>query len=73
MEKAQIKALDAFSVYDHQRTYKQLRTECVPGTSSWICETNEFQDWMKGVGKTFWCTGKRKSTKQLAVRALTFP
>lgn len=75
MEKARTKVLDAFSVYDHQRTYKQLRKECVPGTSSWICETDEFQDWiwMKGLGRTFWCTGKRKSTKQHAIRALTFP
>ncbi len=64
-EKAQTKALDAFSIYDHQRTYKQLRKECVPGTSSWICETDEFQDWMKGLGRTFWCTGKRKSTKNM--------
>ncbi len=71
-EKARTKALDAFSVYDHQRTYKQLRKECVPGTSSWICETDEFQKWMNGLGRTFWCTGKRKSTKQYAIRALTF-
>lgn len=75
MEKARIKALDALSVYDHQRTFKQLRKECVPGTSNWICETKEFQSWMNwknGSGKTFWCTGKRKSIKQHAIRALTF-
>jgi len=73
MESARTKVLDAFSVYDHLRTYKQLRKECVPGTSSWICETDEFQEWMNGFGRTFWCTGKRTLTKYHDIRALTFP
>lgn len=63
MEKARRKALDALSGYDHLRTYKQLRRECVPGTSAWICETSEFERWMTGSEKTLWCTGKRSLGK----------
>lgn len=61
MANSRQKALDALSVYDHMKTYKQLRKDCVPGTSTWLCDTSDFQDWLKGPGKTLWCTGKRKS------------
>ena len=60
MEKAKCKVLDTLSDYDYLKTYKQLRRECVPGTSAWICDTATFKQWVTGLEKTFWCTGKRR-------------
>ena len=59
-EKHRLRVLDSFSTYDHQRTYKQARRECVVGTSTWICETMEFKSWMVEPQETLWCHGRCK-------------
>ena len=60
LEREKLKALDALSLYDYQKTYRQIRKECVPGTSTWICESPEFHAWMSGTLKTLWFTGRCK-------------
>lgn len=55
------KALDSLSVYEYKKTFRRIRRECVPGTSSWICETPEFQSWLIDHKTTFSCVGKRES------------
>ena len=59
-ERKKLEALDAFSIYDYQKTYRQIRKECVPGSSRWICESPEFESWIFGSLKTIWFTGKCK-------------
>ena len=59
-EREKLKTLDALSVYDHQKAYRQIRKECIPGTSTWICESPEFHGWMFGTLKTLWFTGRCK-------------
>ncbi|KAL9103663.1 MAG: hypothetical protein Q9163_001322 [Psora crenata] len=58
LEKKKLQALDSLSTYDYQKTYKQIRKECVPGTSSWILENLEFKTWKEGNSKALWCSGK---------------
>ena len=58
VERKKSEALDFLSTYDYQRTYRQIRKECIPGTSLWICENPEFQAWMTGTLKTLWFTGR---------------
>lgn len=58
LEREKLEALDALSTYDYQKTYRQIRKECVPGTSTWICESPEFNTWMSGTLKTLWFTGR---------------
>ena len=60
LEREKLKALDALSIYDYQKTYRQIRKECIPGTSTWICESPEFHAWMSGTLKTLWLTGRCK-------------
>lgn len=60
LKKKKTQALDSLSTYDYQKTYKQTRKECVPGTSKWIFETHEFEAWEKGTSEGLWCTGKCK-------------
>ena len=60
LEREKIKALDALSIYDYRKTYRQIRKECVPGTSIWICKSPEFHAWMSGTLKTLWFTGRCK-------------
>ena len=60
LEREKLEALDALSNYDYQKTYRQIRKECVPGTSTWICESPEFHAWMSGTLKTLWFTGRCK-------------
>lgn len=59
-EKTKFETLNAFSTYDYQKTYRQIRKECIPGTSMWICESPEFHAWMSGALKTLWFTGRCK-------------
>lgn len=59
-EKHRLWVLNAFSTYDYQRAYKQARTECVVGTSTWICETLEFKSWFVEPRETLWCHGRCK-------------
>ena len=60
LERKKLEALDALSAYDYQKTYRQIRKECIPGTSTWICESPEFNAWMSGTLKTLWFTGRCK-------------
>ena len=60
LEKMRLKALDALSTYDFQKTYRQIRKECMPGTSAWVCKSPEFQAWMSGTSKTLCFTGRCK-------------
>ena len=58
--KNRFRALEALSTYDYQRTFKQIRKECVPGTSTWIFDNSDFRAWMEGPVKTLWRTGRSK-------------
>ena len=58
LEREKLEALDALSIYDHQKTYRQIRKECVPGTSTWICESPEFHTWISSTLETLWFTGR---------------
>ena len=60
LEREKLETLDALSVYDYQKAYRQIRKECIPGTSTWICESPEFHAWMSGTLKTLWLTGRCK-------------
>ena len=63
LEKRKLEALDSLSTYNHQKTYNQIRKECVPGTSNWILENSEFKTWKEGNPKVLWCSGKCKYVK----------
>lgn len=65
LEKMRLKALDALSTHDYQNSYRQIRKECIPGTSTWICEDPEFRAWMSGTLKTLWFTGRLGSGKSV--------
>ena len=58
LEREKLEALDGLSIYDYQKTYRQMRKECIPGTSTWICESTDFHSWMSGTLKTLWFTGR---------------
>lgn len=58
--KRKTQALDSLSTYDYQKTYKQIRKECIRGTSEWILGTSEFEIWKEGTPKGLWCSGKCK-------------
>ncbi|KAI4210986.1 MAG: hypothetical protein LQ351_006213 [Letrouitia transgressa] len=58
LEKNRLEALDALSTYNYQKTYKQLRKECVPGTSIWICGNPVFHKWLSGAFQTLWLIGR---------------
>ena len=60
LEKKRLEALDALSTYDYQKTFRQIRKECLPDTSIWVCENPEFHAWMSGTAKTLWFTGRCK-------------
>ncbi|KAL8671467.1 MAG: hypothetical protein Q9168_004036 [Polycauliona sp. 1 TL-2023] len=50
LKKKKLSVLDNLSTYDYQKTYKQIRKECIPGTSSWILEDSKYTAWKDGVG-----------------------
>ena len=70
LEKERIKALKLLSTYDYQKSYRQIRKECMPGTSLWLCENPKFRSWMTENLKTFQFTGKCKYTMVPHVLAL---
>ena len=59
-EEKRLEALNGLSTYDYQKTYRQIRKECVPSTSMWICENPEFHAWISGTLKTLRFTGRCK-------------
>lgn len=69
LEREKLEALDALSTYEYQKTYRQIRKECVPGTSTWICESPEFHTWLSGTLKTLWFTGRCKYRMTASVLA----
>ena len=70
LERKKMEALDSLSTYDYHRTYRQIRKECIPGTSLWICEDPEFQAWLFGSLKTLRFTGRCKYRMASRTRAL---
>lgn len=60
LEKKKMEALNTLSTYDYQKTYRQIRKDCIPGTSTWICKNPEFDAWMSGTLSTLWFTGRCK-------------
>ena len=52
--------LNNLSNNDHQKTYKQIRKSCVPGTSTWILEHLEFVAWEGQASEVLWCSGRCK-------------
>ena len=62
MEKEKMAALDTLSTYNYQKSYRQVRKECIPGTSAWICEDPKFRAWMSETLKTLWFSGRCKYT-----------
>jgi len=56
-ERKKFEALDSLSTYNYHKAYKQIRKECVPGTSMWICENPVFHMWLSGKLKTLWLIG----------------
>lgn len=65
LERKRLEALDALSIYDYQKTYRQIRKECIRGTSMWICESPEFHAWMFGTLETLYLTGRLGSGKSV--------
>ena len=63
LEKQKLKALNVLSTYDYQKAYRQIRKEVTPGTSRWILDTSEFNSWLEGKSKVFWCSGKSEYSK----------
>ncbi|KAL8753875.1 MAG: hypothetical protein Q9199_004740 [Rusavskia elegans] len=64
-KKRKMQALDSLSTYDYQSTYKQIRKECVPGTSTWILQDAQFKAWKEGNQKGLWCSGKCNPQKPI--------
>lgn len=52
------RVLARLSSYNHQTSYRRIRRECVPGTSTWVCETRAFHNWSTRFSKTLWCIGR---------------
>lgn len=50
--------LNNLSTYDHQKTYKQIRKSCVPGTLTWILEHPELVAWKGQASTVLWCSGR---------------
>lgn len=71
LERKRLKVLNAFSTYDHQKTYRQIRKECVPGTCNWIYKNSEFKTWLTGTPRSLWCTGKCKLISSNRLTKLT--
>lgn len=62
LEKRRLEILDTLSTYDYQKTYRQIRKECISGTSTWICEDPVLHAWMSGTLKTLRLIGRCKCT-----------
>ena len=58
LEEKRLKILEAFSQYKYQSSWNQVRKECIPGTSIWVCDTDTFRLWMAGTLDRIWCSGR---------------
>ena len=57
-EKQRQRVLSAFSAYNHQKAYNQLRKECMPRTSTWILTEAGIKQLIEGTIKSLCLTGK---------------
>ncbi|KAL8830901.1 MAG: hypothetical protein Q9191_001175 [Dirinaria sp. TL-2023a] len=71
LEKRKRQVLKSLSTYNYQRTYKQIRKECVPGTSNWVLEDLAFKTWKEEDPKVLWCSGKLGSGKSIISACVT--
>lgn len=54
-KKAELQLLNACSVYDHEKSWKQARKG---GNTSWICHDEGYKQWKnQKISGTLWCTG----------------
>ena len=60
LKEKRLQALNSFSTYNCRKWYSQVRKECIPGTSAWICESDTFRTWVAGHSGTLWCCGRCK-------------
>ena len=65
LEEKRLKILEAFSLYDFQKSYNQIRKDWIPDTSVWVCESEPFQRYMTGPLDSLWCIGRCKYTGDL--------
>lgn len=55
------KLLDKLSIHDHVSALKQERKKRHSQTSTWLCQTEEFNNWLnESESSLFWCSGHRK-------------
>lgn len=51
--------LAQLSDYDHTRSWKRARKECIGATCQWLMKTREFQEWKTDAASSMLlCTGK---------------
>lgn len=54
-KKAQLQFLNACSVYNDEKAWKQARKQ---GNTNWICHDEKYKQWKREkVSSTLWCTG----------------
>ena len=56
-----LESLDRLSRYNHEKTYRQTRSQCSPGTSTWMLGKQEYLTWKSGGSGILWCHGKCKN------------
>ena len=60
-KKAELQFLNACSVYDHEKSWKQARKR---GNANWICHDEGYKQWkQEKMSSTLWCTGMLGSGK----------
>ena len=57
--KRQAQFLNKLSTYDYQKAWKLARRPCTTGTSTWLCERDEFREWKRShQSAMLLCTGR---------------
>lgn len=60
-KEAELRFLNAFSIYNHEKSWKQARKQ---GNTNWICHDEGYKQWkLDNVSSSLWCTGKLGSGK----------
>ena len=60
-KEAELRFLNAFSIYNHEKSWKQARKR---GNTNWICHDEGYKQWkLDNVSSSLWCTGKLGSGK----------
>jgi hypothetical protein len=52
--------LEKLSDYDYMSSFKQARKKRHWTTSSWLLDTDDYQNWLAGNLSLFWCSGLRE-------------